>query len=260
MPFFRRFIKMVQTYFSKQVSFLRKTFNFKKPFWSTYFLDVLYYFLLIAGFLLWIYVLIQQAQGIQQADFGVLFSGTGQQITDVYSTLKSFFIALILTLSLFLLYIMLLMTFFKGFIWSKLLTKKVKFAHYVKLFFTTFVGFILFLTLFVISSLTKQNILAAVILLLAVYLYSLFLYFFTKSGIVFSSLGKMFKMAVRVDKLVFFFVVSILSLVIYDLTLAKLLNSIALPLALNAFINLFCVVFILVVIRRYFIIVLDNLS
>ncbi len=251
---------MVDSYLNAQVSYLRKAFNFKKPFWSTYFLDTLFYFLLIAGFLFWIYLLVQQAQGIQQSDFGVLFTGTPQQVDDVYTTLKSFFIALILTLSLFLLYILLLMTFFKGFIYSKLLGKKTGFAHYVKLFFTSFAGFVLFGALFVFCSLTKQSILAGIVMVLAVYLYSLFLYHFTKTSIVFKSLGSMFKSSILVHKFLLFFIVSLLSLVVYDLTIAKLLNSVPLPLSINALINLFCVSFIFALIRRYFIVISDHLS
>jgi hypothetical protein len=152
----------------------------------------------------------------------------------------------------FLVFLLVLFTFFKSLIWAKLLNKKASLRYLIKSFFINLILGLIFLVLFVYSILgLKNNILAFILVPLFMHFNALSYYFVNKENKVFKSIWKSIKFTfLKFTGYIGHYLIIIISFVVCSVMLG-LINKV-LPKSISPLILGLLFIFIFAVFRDYF--------
>jgi len=166
----------------------------EKKVFVTFFIDIIFYFCLILGFLIFAYMLKNVALGIQDINLSSFLSEDVNAINLNARLIEIVFAKMIGTISIFLIYILGIFTLFKGLIWTELLSKKFTLKYYLKSLSINLIEGLIFLVFFIYASVGLKNTwIALAFIVLFAHFNSLSFYFVNKENKIFKSIFKSMK-------------------------------------------------------------------
>jgi hypothetical protein len=208
---------MLKGYAKKQVKVLNEAYKNKKLIFYTYIYDALFYFLLIMGFLVFGIILVSKGNNLAGVDYAGITSGDLIKMNHSYNLLVGFFITMVSAIVVYLVYVTLIFSFFKGKIWLDLFGKKGNWKHYLKFFIFNLIFLGIFFSIFVYFVLEKKIFAAYSFVVVGIHFIYIFSYFFTKLEKTGKAIGKTFFYCWRIDKVILpYLVIGICFYLVYN--------------------------------------------
>lgn len=242
------------------IDVLKRGFKVNENVLNTYIYDVFLYIFLVLGFFIFSILLGKVMAGLDTIDYNSLLSSDINAVNPQYQILRDVFTKMIGVIIFFLIYSLLIFSYFKGLIWNRLLEKKLSFNYYKKTVLMNLIFEILFVpsVLLLVGGLKAPNTL---FILIPVFMHfnALSYYFFTKENKVFKGIWKGIKFSfVKIHKYILHYAVIIAFFVIASYIIKIILKIINLRLGISSIINVLALVFIISILRNYFVGVMKN--
>jgi len=238
---------------------IKKGFSINRRLISTYIYDIIFYAALILGFIGWVFILKAVTAGAGDINLSAFMSEDVNAINLNAKLLEILFAKMIGAIAIFLAYWVLIFTFFKGLIWTKLLEKSLNARYFWKSLVINSIEGLVFLVLFIYFIISlKNNILALVSFIIFIHLNSMGYYFFTKENKISRSIIKGLK--VTFTKPIYLFYYMIMALVFAGVLVIMSIINAAIPSPVSWGLLVLVLVFVFAIFRNYFIKVMESIE